>query len=151
LGGLPERIGHDYVPLHGTTFEFFWAKTASFRLQAEPIQSARGYAILGECTAPVNVSVSWSLAWMFELVTLIALEIIMIFQSRPGWWRKLGLGPVTCVLIICTFLATFPLTDDILERIFFFFSHHWEWFALGTVAVFVFRTVGKHAAEIEVS
>jgi hypothetical protein len=91
-------------------------------------------------------------AWMLETVTLVTLEIIMIFQSRPGWWRKLGLGPVTLAVLICTFLATFRRTDDIPEEIFFFFSHHWKWYALGTVAlaVLVLRTIGKNAAEIEV-
>jgi hypothetical protein len=90
-------------------------------------------------------------AWMLVSVTLVALEIIIIFQSPPGWWRKAGMGPVTCALLICTVLATFPRTDDIPEKIFFFFSHHWEWFTLATVAlaVLVFRTAGKHAAEIE--
>jgi hypothetical protein len=90
--------------------------------------------------------------WMFVSATLVALEVIIMFQSRPGWWRRLGIGPVTFAVLLCTFLAPFPRTNGIPEKIFFFFSHHWEWFALGTVAlaVFVFRTVGKHAPDIEV-
>jgi hypothetical protein len=92
------------------------------------------------------------MAWMLESGILVTLEILMIFQSPPGWWRKAGIGPVTFAVFLCAFLATFPRTDGIPEKIFFFFSHHWEWFALGTVAlaVFVFRIVGKHADEIEV-
>ena len=99
-----------------------------------------------------------AVAWIFVLATLAALQTIIICQSRPGWWKKLGAGMLGMevatfgLFLVCTLFVDLRGADDILENTFFFFSLHWEWFALGTVAlaVLVFRIVGKHADDIEV-
>jgi hypothetical protein len=89
--------------------------------------------------------------WLLGTATLVAVETLVFLQLRFPYWRKFVSYPFTILLLICSLLAQFRSTDGIPEYLFFFFCHHWPWFALSTIvlAALCLLKITQAAAQIE--
>ena len=76
---------------------------------------------------------SWDCNW--ERCSSWPVETLLGSQAGLGSrWRKLAYGPITWLLFFGTVAVQFRYTNAVPERAFYFFCHHWPWFALGTAA-----------------
>jgi hypothetical protein len=93
-----------------------------------------------------------AVGWELGMMLLVTSETLLRFQSRLGLrWPKLEFGPITIAFYIITLAAQFRATNAWPDQAFYFFCHHWPWFALGVAAyvTWAWRVIARDGSELE--